>query len=171
MVELKVSGLHWLNNTDTERDLCAHGSVYLKLNDEVISKAEPNDWTVSAAAYYLLKTLKENHSMSENSDLIPHCGFTMWEVGEEKELYIGSCDIGLNWNIIHSKGRVIHAISEDEFVETDVDEWRKAVCDFSDEVVNFYENSSPKIVDDDQDRKGFELFMKEWKRLRAEAFD
>ena len=171
MVELKVLNLHWLEDTDAERDLCAHGSVYLKLNDEIISEAKNNDWTVSTAAYYLLKTLKENHSASGNEFLIPHCGFTMWEIGEEKQLYIGGCDTGLNWNITHSKGKVIHEIGKGEFIEINLAEWRNAVCDFSDEVMKFYENSLPKIIDDEEDKKGFELFMREWKKLREEAFD
>ncbi len=171
MVNLKALNIHWLENTDAERDLCAHGSVYLKLDDEIISDAKTNDWTVSTAAYYLLKTTKGNHLASENNHLIPHCGFTMWEIGEEKELYIGGCDIGLNWNITHQKDKVIHEITKDRFIETNFDEWRNAVCNFSDEVMKFYESSPPKIVDDEEDKKGFELFMREWKKLRAEAFD
>jgi hypothetical protein len=170
MVELKAINLHWLENTEAERDLCAHGSVYLKLGDKIISEEKPDDWTVSAAAYYLLKTLKGNHNISEDSDLIPHCGHTMWEIGEEKELYIGGCDIGINWSITHSLNKVIHEIAEGEFIETNFDQWRDEVCKFFDEVMKFYETSSPKIVDDEEDKKGFELFMKEWKRLRAEAF-
>ena len=171
MVELKALNLHWLENCEAERDLCAHGSVYLKLGDKIVSEEKPDDWTVSAAAYYFLKTLKENHSISEDSHLIPHCGHTMWEVGEEKELYIGGCDIGVDWNITHLLHKVIHEIVEGEFVETDFDQWRDEVCKFSDEVMKFYEISSSKIIDDEEDKKGFELFMKEWKRLRAEAFE
>jgi len=171
MVELKALNLHWLEDTDAEKDLCVHGFIFLKLDDEIISDAKSSDWTVSTAAYYLLKTLKENHLTSESNFLIPHCGFTMWEIGEDKELYIGGCDIGLNWNITHLKGKIIHEIAEGKFIETNYDEWRNAVCDFSDEVMKFYEVSLPKIVDDYEDKKGFELFMKEWKRFRAEAFD
>ena len=171
MVELKALNLHWLEDTDTERDLCAHGSVYLKLDDEIVSEANPTDWTVSTAAYYLLKTLKENHNTAENAHLIPHCGFTMWEMSENKELYIGGCDTGIDWNISHSEGKVIHEIAKGKFIETSFDEWRNAVCDFSDEVMRFYEISSPKIVDDEADKKGFELFMREWKKLREEAFN
>jgi hypothetical protein len=96
MVELKVLNLHWLENTEAERDLCAHGSVYLKIGDIVFSEEKPDDWTVSATAYYLLKALKENHDGSSEFQLIPCCGFTMWEIGEEKELYICHCGIGIN---------------------------------------------------------------------------
>jgi hypothetical protein len=171
MIELKVLNLHWLEGSEAERDLCAHGSVYLKIGNIIFSEEKPEDWTVSTTAYYFLKTLKGNHDTEGKSNLIPHCGHTMWEIGEEKELYIGGCDIGIDWNITHSQGKVIHKISKDKFIETDFEEWRNAVCNFSDEVMKFYEVSSPKIVDDEEDKKGFELFMKEWKRLRAEAFD
>lgn len=171
MVELKALNLHWLENSEPERDLCAHGSVYLKLNNNVVSEFEPTDWTVNTSAYRLLKTLKENHIASEDDFLIPHCGFTMWEIGEEKELYIGGCNIGINWSIRHSEDKLIHEIAKDVCIETDFNEWRNAVCSFSDEIMKFYEKSSPKLIEDEEDKKGFELFIREWKRLRAEAFD
>ena len=69
------------------------------------------------------------------------------------------------------RNKIVHQFEDGEIVETDLDEWRDAVCKFSDAVEDFYEASSPKKVDDYEDRKGFELFIKEWKGLRAEAFD
>ena len=171
MVELKLLNLHWLERGDEQKDLCAHSAVYLKIGDTILSDKHLGDWTVSAAAYYLLKTVKENYSASGSTYLIPHCGFTMWEVGEERELYTGGCDYGINWSITHSQNKVIHEISTGKSVETSFGEWRDTICKFSDEITNFYENSLPKIVEDKEDKKGFELFVKEWKRLRAEVFE
>lgn len=171
MVELKSLNLHWLENSEAERDLCAHSSVYLKIDSKIVSDENAGDWTVSASAYYLLKSLKENHDGSVEPQLLPCCGFNMYAVGDNNdELLIIGYPSGINWTVAHKQNKVIHQF-EDEILETDFDEWRNAVTEFSDAVMSFYEISSPKIIDDDEDKKGFELFMKEWKRLRAEAFE
>lgn len=171
MIELKSLNLHWLENSEAERDLCAHSSVYLKINSKIVSDKNAGDWTVSSSAYYLLKSLKENHDGNIEPQLLPCCGFNMYAVGDNKdELLIIGCPNGINWTISHKQNKVIHQFEDDEIIETDFDEWRNAVCNFSDEIMNFYENSPTKIVDD-EDRRGFELFMREWKRRREEAFD
>lgn len=170
MVELKSLNLHWLENSEAERDLCAHSSVFLKIGSRIVSNEISGDWTVSATAYYLLKSLKENHDGSVAPQLLPCCGFDMYAVGDNNdELLIINCPNGINWTIKHTNDKVIHQF-EDETLETDFDEWRNAVIEFSDAVMNFYETSRHKITDDEENKKGFELFMKEWKRLRVEAF-
>ncbi len=172
MIELKALNLHWLKDTESERDLCAHGSMYLKIDDKIVCDENAGEWTVSASAYYLLKSLKENHDGTIEPQIIPCCGFNMYAVGDESnELLIFGCANGINWTITHERHLLIHQFGDGEIIETDFDEWRNAVCNFSDEIINFYESSPPKIVDDEEDKNGFELFMREWKRLRAEAFD
>jgi hypothetical protein len=172
MVELKAFNLHWLENSDAERDLCAHGSVYLKIGDYVVSNEDSDDWTVSASAYYFLKALKENHDGDTAPQLIPHCGFNMYAVGDNNdELLIVGCPNGINWTIIHLENKVIHQFGDSKIIETTFDEWQEAVCNFSDEIMNFYSDSPAKIVDDEENKKGFEFFMNEWKRLRLEAFN
>ena len=172
MVELKALDLHWFEGSEEERDLCAHSSVYLKIGIKSISDEKAGDWTVSASAYYFLKSLKETHDGSIEPQLIPCCGFNMYVVGDNNdELLILGCPNGINWTILHKPNKIIHQFENGEIIETDFDEWRDVVCNFSDEIMNFYEISLPKVVDDEEDRKGFELFMKEWKRLRIEAFN
>lgn len=172
MVKLEARNPYWHYSADPTRDLCAHGGVFLKIGDNVISDGIDTDWTVSAACYRLLKTIKDDHypNLETSYDfLIPHCGHTMWAVGESNdELLVTGCDIGIDWTITHKQDVVIHTFSENEVIEVPLSEWRKAVYEFSDEVSRFYELSDPKIVDDDFDRKGFALFMSEWKRLRTE---
>jgi len=171
MIELRALNLHWLEDSEAERDLCAHSSVYLKIGSKIVSDENSGDWTVSASAYYLLDSLKENHDGSIEPQLLPCCGFNMYAVGNDNgELLIIGCSNGINWTITHEQNKVIHQIGG-EILEMDFGEWRNAVIEFSDSVMNFYEMSSPKIVDDEEDKKGFELFIKEWKRLRAEAFE
>jgi hypothetical protein len=174
MIELKALNLHWRGNNDLEkqRDLCAHSQVFMKIENKIVSDASLEDWTVSASAYYFIKSLKTNHDGKIEPQLIPCCGFNMYAVGvNNNELLISGCPNGINWTIKHSENKVVHQFEDGEIIETDFNEWRNVVCDFSDEVMKFYEVSLPKIVDDYEDKKGFELFMKEWKRLRAEVFN
>ena len=173
MIELKASNIHWLENTEAERDLCAHSSVYLKIGDKILSDDSSGDWTVSSSAYHLLKTLKEDHSGKAEPQLIECCGYSMYVVGKNHdELYIIGCANGINWTTIHKENKIVHQFEDGEIIETDFDEWRNAICNFSDEIMNFYKVSSPKILEDDEEvRRGFELFMREWKKLREEAFD
>lgn len=173
MIELRAVNLHWRGNTDSEkqRDLCAHSQVFLRIGNKTVSDANSEDWTVSAAAYYLLKSLKVDHDQMADYQLIPCCGFNMYAVGDKSdELLITGCSNGINWTITHNEGKVTHQFQDGEIIEIDFDKWRKAVCDFSDQVMKFYQSSLPKIADDEEDKKGFGLFMKEWKRLREEAF-
>ena len=173
MVELEARNLYWHYAADPSRDLCAHGGVFLKIGDKLVSDGTETDWTLSAAVYRLLRTIKEDHhpNIEKSYDfLIPHCGHTMWAVGDSNdELLVTGCDIGIDWTVTHKHNFVTHTFSENEVIEVPLSEWRQAVYKFSDEVSKFYELSDPKIVDDDFDRKGFELFNSEWKRLKAET--
>lgn len=173
MIELRPLNLHWLENMEEERDYCAHSSVHLKIEDKVISSESSDVWTVSAAAYYFLNSLKLDHDGSIQPQLLPCCGNGMYAAGEEgKDLVIIGCPNGINWTITHLEGKLIHQFEDGIIIETEFEEWRDAVCNFSDEVMKFYEVSLPKKFDDEDEeaRKGFELFMQEWKELRQEAF-
>lgn len=74
MITLKAINLHWITTVDL--DLCAHGQVIFKIREKIVSDESSGDWTVSAAAYNLLKTLGGNHDGNELAQLIPCCGFT-----------------------------------------------------------------------------------------------
>ncbi len=172
MIELKALNLHWLESMKEEVDKCAHSSVYLKIDKRIISDENFGIWTVSSSAFYFLKALREIHNENSPSQLLPCCGFNMWILGDNaNEPVILGCPSGINWTIIPAQNKVTHQFEDGEIIETNFNEWRNAVCKFSDEVMNFYKESLPKIIDDEEDKKGFELFMKEWKRLRAEAFE
>lgn len=47
--------------------------------------------------------------------------------------------------------------------------WRKVVCQFSDDVYEFFMTAWPKNITDGDDLKGFELFMSLWRQYRASA--
>lgn len=171
-IDLRATNLHWLEESDPFEDCCLHGAVYLRIGDTLLSDGNDLSWTVSTAAFNLLKTLNENHELGDQRPLIPHCGHTMWVVESEPDsLYLGGCDIGIDWTIQHEPGKVLHKLGGDRNVETSPDVWRKAVCQFSDDVFEFFMTAWPKNITDEDDLKGFELFMSLWRQYRVAAGD
>jgi len=172
VLELKATKLHWLEGSNPFEDCCLHGAIYLRIGDVLLSDGNASDWTVSTSAFNLLKTVKKDHRVNEGRLLIPHCGHTMWIVQSEPDsLYLGGCDIGIDWTIQHEPGKVIHKLGGDRNVEMNPYFWQNAVCEFSDEVFKFFMTAWPKEISDEDDKKGFELFMSLWSRYRAAAGD
>jgi len=170
--ELKAKNLHWLEGSNPFEDCCLHGAVYLSIGGVLLSDGNDSDWTVSTAAFNLLKTVKQDHKVGDGRPLIPHCGHTMWVVESEPDsLYLGGCDIGIDWTIGHESGKVTHKLKDDKSIVMSAEDWRKAVCQFSDEVFEFFMTAWPKKINDDEDLKGFELFMSLWRQYRAAAGD
>ncbi|CAN5148409.1 hypothetical protein BH20ACI2_BH20ACI2_25260 [soil metagenome] len=167
-IELTPTQLHWREESNPFEDCCLHGGVYLRIGDVVVSDGNDPDWTVSTAAFNLLKTINQDHTVGEQRPLIPHCGHTMWILETEPDgLYLGGCDIGIDWNIKHKPSVVDHELSENRVVETSSETWRRSVCEFSDEVYAFFITAWPKVIGDQDDLKGFELFMNLWRKYRA----
>jgi len=55
MISLRPTGLHWINgSTDDPADLCAHAGVEFEIDGDVLIQG--GQWTVNAAAVYLLRT-------------------------------------------------------------------------------------------------------------------
>ena len=61
MITLKTESLNWLDTTnDCPTDLCAHGTVQFTIDDlEIVVPTD--EWTVSAATIYLLRSLERDH--------------------------------------------------------------------------------------------------------------
>jgi hypothetical protein len=171
-VELEATQLHWLEGNDPFADCCLHGGVYLKIGDVLLSDGKDSDWTVSTSAFNLLKTINQDHKIGSGRPLIPHCGQTMWLLESEPDgLYLGGCDLGIDWEVRHQGNTVIHRFFNGQTAEVSPHNWRSAVCAFSDKVHEFFMTAWPKNIKDQEDRKGFELFMNLWKQLRYKAFD
>jgi len=167
-VELKALDLYWLG--DPLSDCCAHGGVYLRVGDRIVSDGKEKEWTLNTAAFHLLKTINRDYPMFGEEPLIPHCGQTMWVVdGEPDNLYLKGCDIGIRWSIRHCGDSIIHTFYGGHEVTVSRDEWKTAVCRFSDEVFAFFMAAWPKSIQDEMDRDGFELFMNLWTMYRSNA--
>jgi hypothetical protein len=107
--EIKIIDLHWIKNEDDPRDLCAHGHVYLKIGDEIISDKETGDWTLSSTALSLMRTIESDYKKDDyGNQLLPHCGHFFIADDKNETVTIQGCDTGIDWIIIHNDGIIEH---------------------------------------------------------------
>jgi hypothetical protein len=166
--DLKILDLHWIKNEDDPNDLCAHGHVYLKIGDEVVSDKQTGDWTLSSTALSLLRTIEKDYKKNDNDNqLLPCCGHFIIADDKEETVTIQGCDTGIDWTIVHTKGTIEHITEKGERGIIKKEVYRQLIFDFADKVEQFYKESRPKLIPtDDFERKGYLTFWKEWKRLR-----
>ena len=164
MFRVDAYNLKWLDSIeDSAVDLCLHGRAVAVIGDETYEY----DATVSAAALYLLRTLKEDHYIREGSPMLPCCGSSFYANETLDTVSIVSCPNGVDWSVIHDGGqvRLVTETGKETIVPLPV--YRERVHLFADKIEAFYESSSPKKVPDDKiDREGYMAFWNEWKRLR-----
>ncbi|MEC5158623.1 hypothetical protein [Chryseobacterium sp. MP_3.2] len=166
--QIKVSNLHWLPNTTEENDLCAHGNVFLKIGDEIVCDETNLEFTVSATALYLLRSLTENYSKDDyGSQFIPCCGFFTYFDKNDRPV-ISGCPSGIDWKIQHIDENIVKHISEKGTEATiSMDNYQKQVFEFADKVEKFYKESKPKIIpDDDFERGAYNEIWEEWRNIR-----
>jgi hypothetical protein len=167
--EIKILDLHWIQNFDSPEDLCAHGHLYLKIGNQVISDKQTGDWTLSSTALSLLRTIENNYERDEYSNqLLPCCGHFFIADDNEETVIIQGCNIGIDWKIIHSdNNKVKHILEHGYEISLNRDDYKSIVLNFADEVEQFYRDSKVKVIPtDDFERKGYLTFWKEWRRLR-----
>ena len=172
MIDLRATNLHWVKGSaDDPADLCAHSGVALTVNGIALIEPNEGDWTVSAAALYLLRTLSQPHDRNERVDehLFPCCGFMMLDIEGEKDVVICECPNGLDFDVVAVGTRVVLTGANGQHFELAAEEWRQSVCGFCDTVQAFYAKSSPKIFADETAAKGFKKFWAEWTRRRSES--
>ena len=81
MITLMPTRMHWIRDdgTDDPSDLCAHSPVRFEVGDKILVAPDHGDFTVSAAAIYLLRTLERNHTSDApvGDQLFPCSGFVV----------------------------------------------------------------------------------------------
>ena len=83
MIILRPTNLHWMDGSlDNAEGLCAHSGIDFRIGDSVLVRPSDGDWTVSAAALYLLQTLSQSHTKQHpiTEYLFPCCGNGIFEV-------------------------------------------------------------------------------------------
>ena len=169
---LEVSNLHWLEAGDPRDDLCAHGSVYVRIGAETLVTHDDHDeWTLSAGSLYLLRALLRDHTPDHRvgEHLIPCCGFNMW-VDDQGDLLILGCPNGVDWSVRHLDSEVKLESPSGTSVMVSEQAWRDAVLEVADAVRAFYRSSPPRRVPKEAaSLEGYEAFWSEWDRLRDAA--
>ncbi len=165
---LQVHDLHWLAGVAPEKDLCAHGTVDVQIEDEILSDRH---LCVSAAALYLPRTLSTDHTEGTpvGDQLIPCCGHGMIAVQGSDDVLIVGCPYGLDWEVRHEGADVVLQTHMGTEVVIPRADWRAAVLMFADTVEAFYVVSDIKQPYDAEDAAGYEAFRAEWVRRRRAA--
>jgi hypothetical protein len=165
---LRLLSLHWLNTLPAEEDLCAHGRAAVQLGGVELCDAT-EEWTVSAAALYLLRTLAADHTPEHpvGDHLVPCCGFAMWPDETSDDVLVVGCPNGVDWRVEHEPGQVRLTAPGGKTVVVPFQDYRTQVLRFADQVEAFYQRSGPKkLPADADDAQGYERFWAEWHRRR-----
>jgi hypothetical protein len=175
MVRISLLEPQWINGELPDpQDHCAHGCIDMRIDDVTLVSKDDGEWTVSAAALFLLRTIASNHnldeSVTEDNFLIPHCGHGVWpnDEGKYRVIIIG-CNEGIDMEITHvgdsiqiRKGGTQRTVLQRQ--------WAAAILDFVEQIEEFYRTSGPKDpIENDHDRQGWSLFWEEWASLKLQA--
>lgn len=166
MITLQAQTLTWLNTQgDSPSDLCAHGTVLFVI-DGLEFVTPTDEWTLSATAIYLLRTLEQDHTPDNQvgEHIFPCCGNSMYDVEDSKDVLIVGCQNGIDVSVVHRDGLVVVTSVDGDFRSVSESEWIEAVLRFSREVRSFYDSSAPKEPFDELQQAGFEKMMAEWDR-------
>jgi hypothetical protein len=167
--DLKILDLHWIKDIDDGYDLCAHGHLYLKIGNQIISDKETGDWTLSSTALSLLRSIEKDYKKDDYSNqLLPCCGHFFIPDDKEETVIIPGCGTGIDWQIIHTHDKKVKHVLENGYeVIIDNSVYKNIVIDFADQVEQFFKDSKPKTIPTDKfDKKGYLTFWKEWRNLR-----
>ena len=166
--EFNLIEIHWINDLpDNDEDLCAHGKVFIKINDEIVSDGKES-WTISATGLYLLRSLKNNYEpMMYRNFLVPCCAMDFWLENDGRVFFIG-CPNGIDLTIRHLSNNYVEIISENgSKALIDEKEFRNIVYKFTSEIEMFYKNSPErKQLADKEVKIGFTAFWDEWYKLK-----
>lgn len=158
--------LCWLSGMPEENDLCAHGSVRIRIGSQVLE----GEVSMSAAALHLLRTVKDDHAPDDLAKLFPTDGFCWTPASEEYPygIYLGGCpNGGFDGTVTHEDGFVRIALEDVPAVRVPQEDYRAEVFRFADAVEKFFRESKPKIVKDVLDKMWYPLFWKEWHSIRS----
>ena len=166
-LEIRFTDLHWLEDMDETIDLCAHGSAFVRIGNDIV--CNDLDTAVGAAVLNLLRTLQEEHIGSGGTNcLLPHCGHSMFAEDGGESVVVLNCFSGADWTVCHADdGMVVHESGRGQEVRVGRDDYRDMVFGLADQVEAFYRDSAPKALPSDRaDREGYEAFWREWRRRR-----
>lgn len=163
MIELVAVNLHFKDNSP--RDLCLHGGVVFGIDDTVISNGKNSEWCVSASALMFLRTLYNDHFLSDGEKMIPCCGHFMIPSEDGEGVIIIGCENGIDFDVTRRGDKIIVSLADGSQKACSYDEYKKAVMAFAKQIDDFYKRSPSRIPEDDFSARGFEAFKIEISKL------
>lgn len=170
-LRLETHDLHWLRSVDPVADLCAHGGFALTLDGADLVDARAQEWSLSAAAVHLLRTLDADHhgTARVGAHLVPCCGHAMFPGDAPDTVMFIECPEGVDFGVVHRAHEVELHIPERAPVRVPRAAWTAAVTAFADEVDAFYRAQPARRPADEHAAEGYRLLRAEWSRRRAAA--
>lgn len=175
MIRLQLNSPHWVKDEgDDPADQCAHGRVDFVIDGQAFVSESDGDWTVSAAALFLLRTVAADHApgagVTSGNQLFPCCGFSIYPTSDGGyPCAIIGCPNGVDPSVRHAGDTVTVALGERK-ATLSRKAWASAVHDFASRIEAFYGASQAKQpIEDDEERRGWELFWMEWASLKEAA--
>lgn len=163
--KINVDNMHWTDGkADDPEDLCLHGHAVAIIGDEKLEY----DATISATALYLLKSLTQDHIIYKENQMLPCCGFSIIANEELSNVDICGCPNGIDWSVIHEEDYVKLILDNGKEEVIPFRDYQLEVYKFADQVEQFYQSCTPKIMPQDEfDRNGYLAFWNEWYRRRG----
>ncbi|OJJ23513.1 hypothetical protein BKI52_03885 [marine bacterium AO1-C] len=168
--DIKFSDFHWIDHTDNPDDLCAHGKAFVKIDDEILVAEDAGSWTLSAAAYHLMKSFNHNYKPNQfSAQLIPCCGHVMFIDENTNELCILGCPNGIDWTISYENNQVVHTTQWNKQVTISLEEWKTTLLALVHQVEDFYAQSKTKNLPEEKaDWKAYLRFWKDWHQMKKQ---
>lgn len=174
-IRLTCITLTWVQGSiDDPDDHCAHGTVKFEVDGVSFVTPDDGEWTVSAAALYLLRSLEEDHTpaswITGGNLLFPCCGFApIVDSNGHRVDFMGTCPNGRQvWIERTESGHRLHGDRGEATVSRE--QWRAAVLEFADQVDAHYRACDPKNQPRDASEvAGWAAFWTEWRERRSRA--
>lgn len=156
----------WMNgDMDNPEDLCLHGLVSVLIGAESFTYP----CCISAAALRLLKTLTEDHEVTNSGEqMLPCCGHSMIANDTRDSVAIIGCDNGIDWTVRHEEGGIRLITNSGRQAVIDPVLYSSEILRFADAVETFYKSCSQKVLPENEiDCEGYQTFWNEWHRRRG----
>jgi hypothetical protein len=167
--EFYLINIHWIDGTfDPRDDLCVHGEVFVKINEEIISNNKDN-FTISATGLYLLRSLKYDYEpYMYGNFLLPCCATGFWLEKDGKVCFSG-CQNGIDLTIKHLSYNCVEIVSNNgSKVIIKEKKFKEIVFKFISAIELFYKISPKKKFSNKEEEQGYNAFWDEWYKLKNE---
>lgn len=99
---------------------------------------------------------------------MPCCGHFYIPNETLDNVSICGCPNGIDWSVTHEDDNVIIELDDGTIFWVPLEDYKIEVFRFADEIEQFYDSCSPKILPEDEfDKDGYIAFWNEWHKRRG----